>query len=269
MVHPRPNKRAAPYARRQTIRPSNNARRQPPPAPVGSEAQLSTPSQRSRDRDPDRMAELNAAKKPRRTRQPTEKRLPVSSPARATEITLKGGSPSHSVARPHRVAARRESARGPRAPPATRPRRLRPLEAHAAPPAHPAGTPMSRTRAAAWKTPLAQPGRGAFAWFFARAQPAAPRGLRSPSTHPLNAHDRQNTPVLRENASRRAPESALCSPELGAPERGLLAAPTPSRAISPQKITRPSPNAVDRARAGALPDGPGELEARDEARHAV
>ena len=109
------------------------------------------------------MAELTHAKKPRRTRQPTEKRLPVSSPARATEITLKGGSPSHSLARPHRVAARRESARGPRAPPATRPRRLRPLEAHAAPPAHPAGTPMSRTRAAAWKTPLAQPGRGAFA----------------------------------------------------------------------------------------------------------
>ena len=109
------------------------------------------------------MAEHTVSKKPRRTRQPTEKRLPVSSPARATEITLKGGSPSHSLARPHRVAARRESALGPRAPPATRPRRPRPLEAHAAPPAHPAGTAMSRTRAAAWKTPLAQPGRGAFA----------------------------------------------------------------------------------------------------------
>ena len=110
----------------------------------------------------DRMAELTA-KKPRRTRQPTEKRLPVSSPARATEITPQGGSPSHSLARPHRVAARRESARGQRAAPETRPRRRWPLEAHAAPPAHPAGTPMSPTCAAAWKTPLAQPGRGAFA----------------------------------------------------------------------------------------------------------
>ena len=110
----------------------------------------------------DRMAELTA-KKPRRTRQPTEKRLPVSSPARATEITPPGGSPSHSLARPHRVAARRESARGQRAAPETRPRRRWPLEAHAAPPAHPAGTPMSPTCAAAWKTPLAQPGRGAFA----------------------------------------------------------------------------------------------------------
>ena len=159
----RPTKRAAAYARRQTIRPSNNARRQPPPGPVSPKGQLSTPSQRSRDPTRDRMAELTAAKKPRRTRQPTEKRLPVSSPARATEITPPGGSPSHSVARPHRVAARRESARGQRAAPDPRPRRRWPLEPHAAPPAPPAGTPMSRTCAAAWKTPLAQPGHGAFA----------------------------------------------------------------------------------------------------------
>ena len=179
----------------------------------------------------DRMAELTA-KKPRRTRQPTEKRLPVSSPARATEITPQGGSPSH-CSRDRDRSRQREGtgpgpARGPRDAPAA------PLAARSsrrAPRASRRYTdePDARRRVETPRSPdgrlrlTKDPGRPA-APPQARAFPAPAPRARPP-----------NTPVLHENAPRRAPRERAFHQSPSRQREACSQHPRHRAPISPQK----------------------------------
>ena len=105
------------------------------------------------------------------------------------------GQSSHSLARPHRVAARRESARGPARGPRDAP--AAPLAARSsrrAPRASRRYTDEPDARRRVENTPRAARTRR-LRLTKTRAGPRL-RGLRSPSPAPLRAHDRQNTPFL-------------------------------------------------------------------------
>ena len=224
------------------------------------------PGQRSaRSRRRDRMAELNAAKKPRRDKATDGKALASVQPRPPRQRSrLLGAVLGHSLARPHRVA--REKGNRPGATRGrfeTRPRRRRLLEAHARPRASRRYTdePDARRRVIA-PTPRSPDATGRLTKTRAgprrRARPAAlpraPLAARPAKTHPFCTKTplaaRQRAPFFHEPRQR-----AACSTHAIAP-------------ISPQKNHPFFYNAVVARELHPLPDGFFELEARDEARHA-